>query len=348
MIARTLDEAAKAISTATGPLTVEIVGTIASLPLKYRKPDLTLDLTQATITGDSGTTNVDGLTILGGTFTGTNPLRFTGGRNIKVQGARFKGPETRLGNAMSFAGIDGLTALDCDVHTFLNGLLISDCRNIEASRIQFRNMRRDAISNSAIQNGLFEDIDVRDTVRLPDDHSDAGQSRNLIGKPVCSDLTFRRWYVEGQTQGIIFTHKAGDGGFDRITVEDCVTRCAFPIGIALLAVRGARLKNNRVSTWPESPYPSSLYVAKDCTDVVFEGFNTADAYMNTKAVSLPPTVVLPPPPPADPRDVRVAELELALALATSAATQAGAEAKALAGELTAALARIEAAKVALN
>lgn len=339
----------RAISEAPEGATLVLAGVFPGLPLSKRKPNLTLDCTQAEVlaavrTGDP-TTPIDGLHILGGVF--RQGMVFTRGRNVSVVGARIEGGgEARAFNGVGAYGIAGLLIRGNTLRDCLNGVVISDSSDFDVDGNDCARIRKDVVNISCSPRGMVRRNKVRDhrplNIGRPDaDHPDFVQMLNIAGKTPTADIVVELNDVEiAHGQGPTPTHKASknDPRFSRITYRKNTIRAGQPVGMGMIAVDGGLLEDNSVETLPGSPYISRIFVSDDCTDIVWIGKNTHGAYGKSPAVSWPATVK------ADPRDAQIAalEAELAAAKAEDAAEDAAYEAKI--GDLQA---KVAAARAAL-
>lgn len=243
-------------------------GVYLGLPLKYRKPNLTLDCTAATITGDTRTTNLDGLTVIGGRFTGGAPFNFYGGKNFAIRGAKFIGPQARVNNAITVQSMTGVTVTDCEFDTFVNGVTLAGVSNGVLVNTTFRNMRKDMVHAAGVWNLAIREFVGHGTDPQDGDHPDGIQIRNLPDRPPSCDITMEGVTLTGKIQGVVTTHKTGDGGFDRITLRRARICAGHPNGAGFIAVRSLILDDVEVKTLPGSPYLSKVYVDPTCSDVV--------------------------------------------------------------------------------
>ncbi len=237
------------------------------LPLKTRPADLTLDCTLATISSDSRTVDVQGMTFLGGVWTGVNPINITRGRDIRIIDAVMSGPAERLGNAMSFVGIKGLTVLGTAVSSYKNGMSLGSIDTFEVGNCGFEGMRADAIQGAPMWNGRFHGLRVHGTRPSEGAHCDGVQLRCVAGQPGTANIVVEDCEFMGPIQGYVQTHKSTDPRFSNITVRRVRASVSMPIGIGLLATDGATLEDCHVSTYPHADYQSRIYVAPDCLDV---------------------------------------------------------------------------------
>jgi hypothetical protein len=272
----TQDTIATAIAASGPDVTLMLEGVFPSIPLKDRKPNLTLDCTKATITGDTRTGKLDGLTIRNGLFTSVAPLAFVeGGRGLRIEGSRFDGPSARSGTAINIQGMSEVTIKDVRLDTYANGLVLARSSYITVEDIAFRNMRKDMIQAAAVWVATVRRMVGHGTRPGAGDHSDGVQIRSIAGlKPTC-DVTLEDITITGDVQAVVTTSKAGDGGFDRVALRRARLCAGQPSGAGFLDVRGLTLEDVEVSTVPGSLYLSKVFVAPTCTDVTMSNVRYA-------------------------------------------------------------------------
>ncbi|UPT53192.1 hypothetical protein [Synechococcus phage Ssp-JY42] len=337
-----------AIAAAPDGATLVLAGVFPVLPLSKRKPNLTLDCTQAEVlsalrTGDP-TKPIDGLHIQGGLF--RQGMVFTCGRNVSVIGARIEGGgEARTFNGVGAYGIVGLLIKGNTFRDGLNGVVVSDSSDFDIDGNDFARIRKDVVNISCSPRGMVRRNKVRDhrplNIGLPNaDHPDFVQMLNIAGKTPTTDILVEGNDVEiANGQGATPTHKAskGDPRFARITYRKNTIRAGQPVGLGMIAVDGGALEDNSVETLPGSPYISRIFVSDDCTDIAWIGKNTHAAYGKTEGKDWPPTVK------PDPRDAEIARLEAELAAARAEDVAEDAAYEARIGDLEAKVAAVRAA-----
>lgn len=288
MVITTQTDLAAAIPVAKKGDVIVLDGAFVNLPLKQRPDDLTFDCTKATFSGDTYTKGLNGLAIKGGIFTGANPIRVDGGRDIVISGAVFIGPPARTGKAISLSGINGVTISETSIREFHDGIGLTQVDGFSLTHIAIEGAGQDGVHLTAVWNGLLSDVIVHGTRRLtPDTHGDGVQILSLPGIRPTANLVLANVKCFGDIQGVLSTAKVGDGGFDNIVLRRVLTQVAFSNGIAMVAVRGLTIEDCHVETYPMALYPSKLYVASDCSDVRFVGASTQAAYRNKPAVIYP-------------------------------------------------------------
>jgi hypothetical protein len=328
----TLDALTKAIPAAADGATLVLEGVFQSLPLKYRKPNLTLDCTKAEILTAVRTANIDGLHLIGGVYRGGVSLAI--GKNFSITGAQVIGTEARAFNGVSLQLIDGAVIKGVTFRDCLNGIALSEVQNFDVDENDLERTRKDVINIFASQNGRVRGNKSRDQRpqgigTTTSDHPDAIQMFNALGKPATRNIL-----IEGNDfdiehgQGITQTWKEGNGDprFADIVYRGNKVKCGAPVGFGMIGVDGGLLEGNELSGYDTSQYPVRYFIDDRCTDIVWKGENVQAAHKGQPAKSWPPTVAVPPPPPVDPRIAEL-EAELAAAKAEDAVEDAAYEAR---------------------
>lgn len=314
----TPDTVAAAIPAAADGDTLVLQGTFQSLPLKYRKPNLTLDLTKAEVIDAVRTTAFDGLHLIGGVYRGG--IAVSSGKNFSLTGAQILGTDARLFNGVGLHLIDGAVVKGVTIRDCLNGVSISECSNFEVTENDLERIRKDVINVFASQDGKIRLNKSRDhraqNIGLTNaDHPDAVQMFGAPGKrPVQRILIEDNDFDIESGQGVTPTWKEanGDPRLADITYRRNRVKCGAPIGFGMIGVDGGLLEDNQLSGYDTAPFAVRFFVDGGCTGIVWKGANLQAAHKGNVAVSWPATIVEPEPVPV-PVDPRIAELEAALA-----------------------------------
>lgn len=274
---------AAAIPAAKPGDTLVLEGVFGGLPLKGRPANLTLDCRKATITGDTRTADLDGLTLIGGTWTAAAPISITRGRGLTMIEPVMRGPDARTGSAVTCVGVAGVKVLGAVISTYRNAVVLSEVDGFEVSGA-FNDLGVDGVTLSACWNGWIHDLTVHGHRLLPEAHGDAVQIRSLRGKRPTANLRIEDVEITGDCAGVQTTLKTGDGGFDNITVRRLKTHTR-ETGCAMLGVRGLTLEDVQARTYPGALQLARVYVREDCTDVTLSRVGYA-AYRNKRAAVL--------------------------------------------------------------
>lgn len=345
----------KALAASAPGDTIVVEGVLQALSLKAsttalpgRKPNLTLDLTKAEIISAVRTSDFDGIHLIGGVYRGG--ITLSNGKNFSLTGGRVLGTDARLFNGVSLqrvvgAKVIGVTFLDC-----LNGVVLSECQDVEVVENTAERFRKDANSVFASQRVVLRGNKCSDArpqgIGTPNpDHGDAVQMFNAPGKPACADIliednTFDIRYGQGITQ--TWKEGLGDPRFSNIVYRNNRVKCGSPVGFGMLGVDRGLLDSNVLEGYPDAPKPVRFFIDPRCTEIVWKGRNLQKAHLNQAEIIHPPTVA---EPPADPR---IAELEAELALSEAENTELAAELQRTKAELSAAVARLDAIRAALT
>lgn len=293
----------------------KLEGTFGNIPMKAaatatglgRKANLVLDCEKAVITGELRTGGVDGLTLYGGLWTGPAPINLGGeNRGITIEGARFHGPATPAGDAIKLVNVRGLRVRDVVADRYNNGLAISKVEDADIQDVLFTRLRKDMIQAAGVTGLRVRRMVGRDGRPVADDHPDGIQIRNLPGEwAPSSDIVIEDVWLEGPIQGVVTTHKPGDGGFDRITLRRARIVGGHPNGAGFLSVRGLTIEDVDVSTLAGVPHQSRVFWDAACTDVRLAGAVQHAAYKGN------PAVVWSKPAGADPAELAEAKASIA-------------------------------------
>lgn len=220
---------------------------VVTLPARAFEPSLTIDATNARITGVS-VAKSSGVAIDGGIVTGEGrryAVDIRDAQKIRIANMRISGAMrgivvsksrdvTLIGNVL-----DGLRS---------DGINIALSHQVRVEANQCRNFRP--------QMPEFDDagVMIRDG-----DHPDCIQAWSRPTAPPTSDLVIVNNVAEGHMQGVFLGNHVrngvDDGGFDRVEIRGNRMKLSMPNGIAAAGLRGAVIRDNVIETIPGSVNP---------------------------------------------------------------------------------------------
>lgn len=249
--------------------------------LKARQPNATWRL-DGVFPDNARINDVDGLTLIGGTFTGSKPLVFTRGRGLTLKDVKFAGVEPRQESAVSVFGISDVNVSAMSVNGYRNGLLMNDVEGFDLDGLSLSDLSADGVHGASIRKGRIANVTVHGTRSYGGEHPDGVQLRSVDGLPPTSDVTVEDCLFVGHINGLLATDH-GAGGFERLTIRRIKARISRTLGLGVAGARGLVMEDIDVSTLPGSERQARI-VIRDCTDVTTTAAISA-AYRTRAAVA---------------------------------------------------------------
>jgi hypothetical protein len=228
-----------------------IVGPTSGLDLS----EVTLDAEGAQIDGQLWFTRVNGVSVVGGIWTGG--LRFDAPVGAKVEGIDARGDGGANSYGVFVNGGAKVHVLSSDFTGHKSGVALNKVDAFKIIGNNFRRSRNDCCSLYGVNGGRVAYNRFLDTSPVTaDEHPDAVQLASLAGY-IAQDITIERNIVRAkQSQGLC----GFDGPFNRVIIQDNEVCVGFPHGIALYANEGvgSAVRRNQVSTWPGSRWQTGI------------------------------------------------------------------------------------------
>lgn len=222
----------------------------------------------------------EGLTIIGGTWTGLRLDRVAG---LTIKDVDLVGPgaeDARLadGYGVFVNGGSGVMISGLRASGYKSGVVISRVDGFEVTGCGLSRMRSDGVQIAESRNGRIAGNVIHGTRILGDEHPDGIQIWSRPTSPPTADIVIEDNLIVGETQGISgFNHvraEVNDGGFDRITIRRNRVVGGYPHGIALVEGRDCIVTDNAVSTYPGSRWRASINLVR-CERTVRDGNTVA-------------------------------------------------------------------------
>ena len=224
---------------------------------------MTINASRATFTGTFTLSNVDNLTVGGGTFNIAGAPAYTkgavvyGGRNIVFNGAKVTG--SAGGEGIVFSNTVGASVT---AGTF-RGLQVA---------VVLGGVTNGSATHNTITGAVSDGIDIADSHGVMASynacsggapgagvHPDCVQLWSISGAPLQSDIIVRNNSANGPTQG--FTAFDSMGGELRVQILNNSVDTSYPQGVACYGCIDSAISYNSLATLAGSPYETSLTVS---------------------------------------------------------------------------------------
>ena len=244
---------------------------------------VTLDLTAATINGNTRWDKPADITVKGGLFTSRRPLHCVDGVNVTLDGSRAEGdPIERDASAFAFVRGKNLTVRNVSAKSYRNVLTVREIDTFDIDGVDGDDILADVVHATAMWRGRI--VNVQSVAPRPqgDAHPDVLQLISAAGLPPTCDVVLAGIKGQGDTNGILLTDKDGMGGYDRITILGVDMALSRPMGLSATNVRGLVLGYVSVETLGAV---QAKIVMRGCTGVAYVGPVTHAAGAGKAAVS---------------------------------------------------------------
>ncbi|NJS14111.1 MAG: hypothetical protein HC788_05205, partial [Sphingopyxis sp.] len=160
----------------------------------------------------------------------------------------------------------------------MRGIVVRQSQGVGLYQNKLTGLRSDGVNIAESQRVVVEGnscanfnpiaalYDADGTKIVDGDHPDCVQAWSRSTSAPTADVVIRGNSMTGHMQGIFFGNHirdgVGDGGFDRIVVENNYMNISRPNGIYMTDARTVRIVNNEVQTIPGSTMKAGTYVVR--------------------------------------------------------------------------------------